>query len=69
MTRTNNAHYLMTSVHSKDQTGTERISTDAKNGIRSSYVGLCATRVTGPLKCDSLHKVLKACRNINNPFI
>ena len=51
MTRTNNVHYLMMSVHSKDQTGMKRISTDAKKmAFRSSYVhvGLFGTRVTGP---------------------
>ena len=50
MTRKNNANYLMMSVHSNDQTGMKRISTNVKNSIRSSYVGLCGTRVIGPLE-------------------
>ncbi len=32
ITQTNNAHYLMTGVHSRDQMGVKRISTDAKKG-------------------------------------
>ena len=53
--RTNNAHCLMLSVHSKDQTGMKRISTDVKKWHSFLIVCLCGTRVTGPyLTCGFL---------------